>query len=835
MPPPGGAPQGNGIDTSSEAERERFRKKLAQWKEMGFDVSELEVLLETDIERFRERRLELLKQQLHPPARPPVEKPPQAQPPPSLSPPEPGVRIEWPAPTPPPPQPMRPARPRASSTAPGETPTALPHAEIRYPTPRRRRPGAMAPARGVPELAKPGEKRGIIRLEEKDRGGEGGPGPVSSGEQVAQERRYAREAERTERATPGSSPEALVVRKVRKVRKVRRVAPHPPQKVRRGAILAALAIVLILLFAALLNTFTHPAEVIKARITHPPSASAGEVVVFDGSGSSSSTGKLVWYKWSFGDGTTEAGKKKTVSHFYSQPGSYVVELVVRNEAGRESQPARSRINVRPLSVVVPEKRVDDRAYYDVSGAASLSNNDTYLYTIQLPSGSVHVNAVSFEFSGTLDQWVWEVTTREDGFKVQHRALHVYSKETLRLDGNASTTTAGTYRLGGNLSYDENTFSDPASGGVFLVEARARTTISLLLISFPGSTLDSTDTLRAYSKVGDILDQFQLEKIYRGKSFSQETPSSLNGSLSTGGGVYYWSPIDARDVRGRPSLGLHITMDADSMRRFGLNEFFIDMWLCSNASLPTRIHTHLSGRSGETFYSSDHISEMRGFSAGTFDVDTTPQSFNPSPLPQEFFASFNDVPQMGSGASSLRFSPSEAVQEAKSRSQDFSQFLSSHPQAYAVCGTYTEGSLGPQSASWNLTFAWPGAAVGYFINVTRTLAGEYILKSDWISPPTALSTAEASIPRTLTMASAEALMRSDNETARRFFKEGGIDFPSVSLSLRADHLHPSLSLVSMYAAAEKTGYAVLLESEGCVSAFSMETGQMLYFYTHSSGK
>ncbi|MGQ9582594.1 MAG: PKD domain-containing protein [Thermoplasmatota archaeon] len=849
MAPSEEAPRPPPSHESLEAERERHRRKLAQWREMGFDVSALEVLLETDIERFRQRRLEMLREQIHPPH-------PSGAPSPAAAP-----IIAHPEPTPAAagapasshlPE-SRPPRPPSAGPVPVHihrepNPEArrAPHvSEIRYPPARRRGRGrASAPAPRTPIRS-----IGVVRVGEGRPGVAGAPPeePPPSVERGPEAAPAAPgdEFERGPGAGEGAGRAEGSVAKVRKVRKVRRTkrpeearrpSHRPPGPSRKWDLTASasIAVVVVLVLAGVGYVLTHPPEAVTARLSHPESVSAGEEALFDASNSSSTVGSVVWYTWSFGDGGTAAGKSRAVTHSYGAPGTYLVELVVKSDRGKSSAPAKSRITVKPLSVTVPEMRLDDRAYYNVSGAASLTNNDTYLYTIQLPSGAVHVTSVSLEFSGELDQWVWEVTTREDGFKTAHRALHVYSKESLRLDGNATTTSAGTYRIGGNLSYDEDAYSDPASGGVFLVEARARTSLSLSVISLPGSSLESSDSIRSYPGVGGVQEQFQAEKIYRGRRLSQDSPSSLNGSLAAGGAVYSWSFIDVRSVGGRPSLGLHVTMDAASMRKLGLSEFFMDIWLSAGASLPTRSHLHVAGRSGDAFFSSDHISEMREFLRGSGEIDSTPQSFDPSPLPSELFAPFSDVPQAGSGFSSLRFSPAQAVEEARARSPDFNQFLSSNPQAYAVSCKYIEGGLGPQSASWNITFAWPGATTGHYINVTRTALGEYYLKSDWTTSLPTLTTDESSLQMSLTMSSAEALMKSDNETAQRLFKNGSLDFPSVSLSLRADHTYPSLNLVSMYASGERASYAVLVEREGCASAFSMDTGQMLYFYTHSDG-
>ena len=44
----------------------------------------------------------------------------------------------------------------------------------------------------------------------------------------------------------------------------------------------------------------------------------------------------------------------------------------------------------------------------------MSNNDTDLYSYNLPGAEIHVTAVDLELSGELDQWVRDNVTAEEG-------------------------------------------------------------------------------------------------------------------------------------------------------------------------------------------------------------------------------------------------------------------------------------------------------------------------------------------------------------------------------------------------------------------------------------
>jgi PKD repeat protein len=75
------------------------------------------------------------------------------------------------------------------------------------------------------------------------------------------------------------------------------------------------------------------------HVNQPPHADAGpdrracpgSTVAFDASGSADPDGKLVAYKWDFGDGSAAEGEK--VEHAFDKPGTYAVKLTVVDDAG----------------------------------------------------------------------------------------------------------------------------------------------------------------------------------------------------------------------------------------------------------------------------------------------------------------------------------------------------------------------------------------------------------------------------------------------------------------------------------------------------------------------
>jgi PKD repeat protein len=69
----------------------------------------------------------------------------------------------------------------------------------------------------------------------------------------------------------------------------------------------------------------------KAVISGPDAAKVGQLVAFDGSGSSDIDGGISSYRWEFGDGITGNGEK--ANHSYSAAGTYLITLGVTDDGG----------------------------------------------------------------------------------------------------------------------------------------------------------------------------------------------------------------------------------------------------------------------------------------------------------------------------------------------------------------------------------------------------------------------------------------------------------------------------------------------------------------------
>jgi PKD repeat protein len=89
---------------------------------------------------------------------------------------------------------------------------------------------------------------------------------------------------------------------------------------------------------------------IAALVGGNASQFAGDPLMFDGSHSTDSDGRIVRYAWDFGDGMTDNGS--LISHIFSLPGTYDVKLTVTDDSGGS---AVANMTVVIIKKATPEK------------------------------------------------------------------------------------------------------------------------------------------------------------------------------------------------------------------------------------------------------------------------------------------------------------------------------------------------------------------------------------------------------------------------------------------------------------------------------------------------
>jgi hypothetical protein len=82
-----------------------------------------------------------------------------------------------------------------------------------------------------------------------------------------------------------------------------------------------------------------------AVIAGPSTATTGQIVTFDGSGSTDPDGTITNFSWSFGDGTSGAGA--IVTHTYTTVNTFVVTLTVTDNSGKTNSTTHSITVIAP--------------------------------------------------------------------------------------------------------------------------------------------------------------------------------------------------------------------------------------------------------------------------------------------------------------------------------------------------------------------------------------------------------------------------------------------------------------------------------------------------------
>ena len=128
-----------------------------------------------------------------------------------------------------------------------------------------------------------------------------------------------------------------------------------------------------------------PNEVISANVTE---GSAPLTVKFNGSGSSDPDGSIVEYFWRSGEGRTDTGT--TAVYTYTQPGTYIAELSVKDDQGLEHTTS-VKINVTgnsaPYFISSPVTTATVGQEYTYDATAEDEDGDTLEYSLaEKPSG-----------------------------------------------------------------------------------------------------------------------------------------------------------------------------------------------------------------------------------------------------------------------------------------------------------------------------------------------------------------------------------------------------------------------------------------------------------------
>lgn len=101
-------------------------------------------------------------------------------------------------------------------------------------------------------------------------------------------------------------------------------------------------------------------------------------------------GAIIWYNWSFDDGSYLNGSDATPTHSYKQPGTYKVTLLVTDQAGNSHNVTINvtvRDKTRPDVYIGEDRIIDEDKIYTFDGSKSIDNVGIISYKWEFGDGS----------------------------------------------------------------------------------------------------------------------------------------------------------------------------------------------------------------------------------------------------------------------------------------------------------------------------------------------------------------------------------------------------------------------------------------------------------------
>jgi hypothetical protein len=837
-------------------EREMYLKKIREWHELGFDTENLESLLDSNFGEFKRRRLQILKSQVGPkvdalgetrrvepaPRQEVVRDEPRTEPEPSkpkdslilLGEP---IEVEEPE-----------EKPKKKEEALIEVgrPVRLPSKKTRAARAADREleeAVAVEPIDAREKAGKKDVKFKIMDLKEGD---------VERDDEIEEDEEEEYEEE-----------EEVPVRPKRR-RKARARTPPPSNKGK------AIAIAIMVILAAVIGYYyyfiensgddngTEPEDIVLVpRILVQPQYTdynAGEIVTFD---AIDSTGDITDYVWDIdNDFKIKSGglSERSVSGYFSPneniDKTYTVTLTVKHNTQAEES-ADTKVTVKPLSITITPEMLGDYGDYQVTGFFDMANPHgivSFKSEMQGEEVEIVIRDIHIDFetqdNDPMSMVLKDAPNTEDGFWQKHSTYKRQTRQNLDLSGEVKgsathpvfpTPYEFTADIDGKMDSEDEAFTDYAT--LNTVKTYVNNDINLS-VSFDVPVIGSQELpmashneLRSYPDLRKKPQRFRLEDL---------TDSSIQlghtDAVKYGSTIYIWNAEGIDFVYNRPAIKVNLTLDSSTMSRLDLDDFFMNVWVAEDISLPVKTYIFIESTTEGNTTTIVHQSVMSDYTAGTADVPDTCSASAPGGghfyvkvpgMDYENETQWDYLPSKGQGLNSFNaYPPEQAVLYAESDT-GFSNFKSNHPDLYVVNGYCTGiSSAGIQGLFWNLTFADKGSDQGYNIIVESTgISDTSIIEIS--RPPNSTSDLEP----LLTFASSEQILLnfSDSEIDQYVFKNNDrVDFGNVTYGIRANVAYPTIDITSVNLL-DRSRYCYYIEnpSNGYSIALDAETGQLLF--------
>jgi len=185
-------------------------------------------------------------------------------------------------------------------------------------------------------------------------------------------------------------------------------------------------------------------NVVSIWVNRPPAANAGgpysgttgQLIKFNGAGSTDTDGSIASYRWNFGDGTTGTGSAPT--HAYSAAGTYTVTLTVTDNAGATAT-ASAPVTVTPTPPAAPVNlSASSQRQGEVRLAWSDRSNNEQSFAVERStssgSGFVEIARVGANATGYTDA------------AAQRRSLYYYRVRAINSGGSSGYSNTASVRV-----------------------------------------------------------------------------------------------------------------------------------------------------------------------------------------------------------------------------------------------------------------------------------------------------------------------------------------------------------------------------------------------------
>lgn len=859
----------DGLGAPTETEKERFLKKIQEWKSQGFNTDDLEDLLENDFNEFLRRRHQILKQQL-PNGRsgPYVEKP--------------KTDIE----------PAEPASEDAITTEPATSPPhAPPDTEdqvlteeavdekkgpeddlllLGEPLTPEDEPFEEPAEEGVIFVAKPRrEKRSKVhrtreispgaKRHAKEPTADKSEKAISKADSDAEdeleediEPSPPEDFEEEEELLEGEDEETEIITAEKGRRPPRKKADEQSASGRIAGAAVVIIVILSLYYFGIVNPIidlnigdgggnggrkvTADFEIISAAGNF-----AGSIISLDASNSS---GKGLNYAWTLDDdfriteGTRQSNKLN--GYYVSTEDETKTKYITLRVSNNDDEDSLTKeLSLQPVSFEITEEKLPDRGKFQVSGSLNSKNpNGITSYTTN--DVDLTINNINIDFRTELGQdmtvELTQASNSEDGFQQSHSVYKRSIQQNLKLSGTITGTVKtkntigglippGSYPfssdLDGSMRSTDDSYTDLRTHNTLLGHAKNNLEITIPIefqnLEYREYTFYSNDTVESYPDLRKNPMKFQLTELS-----DDELKIGDQGGIQVGEINYIWYAKKVEYVFNNPAIEVNLTINNSAMNKYNLQEFYSAFWISEGISQPVKTHLYSVHYQKGNTTTLNYISEMTNFEPGISRISdsdctvSTPDGHFYARRPGvEYVNSTNwtFLPPTGQSnrnvsSSFAGFTHEQALAMAKNN-QTFIDYNATHPGCYVVSGYCTasgEGDVPAGELVWNLTFGTKDLDKG--LNILISESGSITIEDVTINVP---PNSTDDFDPLLSFAGSEDILLNydDKEFYNLIFDSNNkIDFNNLNYGIDTNLEYPNVDITSIWFI-EHTKYCYLI--------------------------